>query len=282
MGARRRKAACSGPTTWSSRRAARTRRRPSAGSTSTTTRRTRRRSRRTSTTSARSTGAKDVMLEIDPGARQQSADLPARRLGRATPPVPRHDRRGGDGLERGVHQGDGPLDDRCGARSSFRRRRAVRSCCCAGPALARRCSTSTRRSRCSWSRCGPGTSRTGYEQTWNWGIYPEAITEYWPWLARSIVYGGLATILAFALGLPARLRHRVPRRRLQEPPAVPGHRPVLHELPAADDLLEDHPRRQRARPRSAQGHRARPEPTSGCWRRRPPSSPASPTTSCRS
>ena len=47
-----------------------------------------------------------------------------------------------------------------------------------------------------------GNLDTGYSQTWNWGIYPEAIGEYWPWLARSIVYGGLATILAFALGFP--------------------------------------------------------------------------------
>jgi spermidine/putrescine transport system permease protein len=47
-----------------------------------------------------------------------------------------------------------------------------------------------------------GNLDTGYAQTWNWAIYPEAITEYWPWLARSIVYGGLATILAFALGFP--------------------------------------------------------------------------------
>jgi spermidine/putrescine transport system permease protein len=47
-----------------------------------------------------------------------------------------------------------------------------------------------------------GTLDTGYQQTWNWGIYQEAVTEYWPWLARSIVYGGLATILAFALGFP--------------------------------------------------------------------------------
>ena len=47
-----------------------------------------------------------------------------------------------------------------------------------------------------------GTLDTGYQQTWNWGIYQEAITEYWPWLARSIIYGGLATILAFALGFP--------------------------------------------------------------------------------
>ncbi|HET9085694.1 MAG TPA: ABC transporter permease [Candidatus Limnocylindrales bacterium] len=47
-----------------------------------------------------------------------------------------------------------------------------------------------------------GNLDTGYQQTWNWGIYGEAISEYWPWLARSIIYGGLATILAFALGFP--------------------------------------------------------------------------------
>jgi spermidine/putrescine transport system permease protein len=47
-----------------------------------------------------------------------------------------------------------------------------------------------------------GNIQNGYVQSWNWGIYPEAITEYWPWLGRSIVYGGLATILAFGLGFP--------------------------------------------------------------------------------
>ena len=47
-----------------------------------------------------------------------------------------------------------------------------------------------------------GNIDSGYTQTWNWGIYPEAISEYWPWLGRSIVYGGLATILAFSLGFP--------------------------------------------------------------------------------
>ena len=47
-----------------------------------------------------------------------------------------------------------------------------------------------------------GNITDGYVQTWNWGIYPEAISEYWPWLARSIIYGALATVLAFALGFP--------------------------------------------------------------------------------
>jgi spermidine/putrescine transport system permease protein len=47
-----------------------------------------------------------------------------------------------------------------------------------------------------------GNIQDGFNQTWNWGVYPQALTEYWPWIARSITYGGLATILAFALGFP--------------------------------------------------------------------------------
>jgi spermidine/putrescine transport system permease protein len=47
-----------------------------------------------------------------------------------------------------------------------------------------------------------GNIQDGFTQTWNWGIYPQSLTEYWPWIARSVTYGGLATILAFALGFP--------------------------------------------------------------------------------
>jgi spermidine/putrescine transport system permease protein len=47
-----------------------------------------------------------------------------------------------------------------------------------------------------------GNTESGYEMTFNFGIYPTALSEYWPWIVRSIEYGGLATILAFALGFP--------------------------------------------------------------------------------
>jgi spermidine/putrescine transport system permease protein len=47
-----------------------------------------------------------------------------------------------------------------------------------------------------------GNISDGFQQTWNWSIYPQALSEYWPWIARSLVYGGLATILAFSLGFP--------------------------------------------------------------------------------
>ena len=49
--------------------------------------------------------------------------------------------------------------------------------------------------------------------------------------------------------LPGRLHHRLPRRALQEPAPVPGHRPVLHQLPDPDDQLEDPARRRGPDPR---------------------------------
>ncbi len=47
-----------------------------------------------------------------------------------------------------------------------------------------------------------GNITDGYEQTFNFGVYAEGFSEYWPWIVRSAAYGGLATILAFLLGYP--------------------------------------------------------------------------------
>ncbi len=47
-----------------------------------------------------------------------------------------------------------------------------------------------------------GNVETGYALTFNWGIYADSFVEYWPWILRSVEYGGLATILAFLLGYP--------------------------------------------------------------------------------
>jgi len=47
-----------------------------------------------------------------------------------------------------------------------------------------------------------GSLSQGYNMTWNFGIYAEGFTEYWPWIVRSAAYGGLATVLAFLLGYP--------------------------------------------------------------------------------
>jgi spermidine/putrescine transport system permease protein len=47
-----------------------------------------------------------------------------------------------------------------------------------------------------------GNITDGYEQTFNFGIYAEGFSTYWPFIVRSAEYGGLATILAFVLGYP--------------------------------------------------------------------------------
>ncbi len=47
-----------------------------------------------------------------------------------------------------------------------------------------------------------GSPGTGYQQTWNFANYPEQISAYWDEFVRSVIYGGLATLLCFALGFP--------------------------------------------------------------------------------
>ncbi len=37
-----------------------------------------------------------------------------------------------------------------------------------------------------------GNVSDGYQQTFNFGIYAEGFSEYWPWIVRSAAYGGLA------------------------------------------------------------------------------------------
>ncbi|MEP7040029.1 MAG: ABC transporter permease [Chloroflexota bacterium] len=47
-----------------------------------------------------------------------------------------------------------------------------------------------------------GTFDTGYRQTWNFGIYPEVISQYWELYLRSAVFALTATALTLAIGYP--------------------------------------------------------------------------------
>ena len=47
-----------------------------------------------------------------------------------------------------------------------------------------------------------GTFDSGYELTWNFGIYPEVIGEYWDLYARSFVFAILTTLITLAIGYP--------------------------------------------------------------------------------
>lgn len=47
-----------------------------------------------------------------------------------------------------------------------------------------------------------GTFDTGYQLTWNFGIYPEVIAEYWDLYVRSAVFAIVTTALTLAVGYP--------------------------------------------------------------------------------
>ena len=47
-----------------------------------------------------------------------------------------------------------------------------------------------------------GTFDTGYQLTWNFGIYPEVIAQYWQLYVRSAVFALTTTALTLAIGYP--------------------------------------------------------------------------------
>ena len=47
-----------------------------------------------------------------------------------------------------------------------------------------------------------GTFDTGYKLTWNFGIYPDVIGQYWELYVRSAVFALVATVLTLAIGYP--------------------------------------------------------------------------------
>ena len=47
-----------------------------------------------------------------------------------------------------------------------------------------------------------GDLETGFERTFNFGVYPEAISDYGAQLGRSFLYAGLATLISLVAGFP--------------------------------------------------------------------------------
>ena len=47
-----------------------------------------------------------------------------------------------------------------------------------------------------------GTFDVGYAFDWAWGNYWDALQRYHPWLVRSLIYAGLATLLALVISYP--------------------------------------------------------------------------------
>ena len=90
-----------------------------------------------------------------------------------------------------------------------------------------------------------GSVLTGYDMTWHFANYWDALSEYWPILLRSLVVRGHRDRLLPHPWLHARVRHRVQVGAMEVRDAGAGHRAVLHELPAAHALVEAHPRGRR-------------------------------------
>ena len=87
-----------------------------------------------------------------------------------------------------------------------------------------------------------GSLDVGYTFNWAWHNYKDALTSTSTQFIRSIEYAGIATLIALADQLPARVLDRVPRRPLEEPVPAAGRRAVLRHVPDPDARLGDDPR----------------------------------------
>jgi spermidine/putrescine transport system permease protein len=47
-----------------------------------------------------------------------------------------------------------------------------------------------------------GTAEEGFQLTWNWAVYPDAVSAYSEHLLRSVSYAGAATVLALVISFP--------------------------------------------------------------------------------
>ena len=110
------------------------------------------------------------------------------------------------------------------------------------------------------SRAGGTGLRRQYAFTWEWENYTNAFANFSDPVREFDRLRWPGDTALPADRIPARLRDRLPRRALQEHPAVPGDRAVLHELPHPDDLVADHPRQRRRLPLGRQGW-PRPRPS---------------------
>ena len=53
-----------------------------------------------------------------------------------------------------------------------------------------------------------GSVLTGYDMTWAFSNYADALQAYWRPLLRSLVYGGVATLICLVLGYVSPTRSR--------------------------------------------------------------------------
>ena len=141
-----------------------------------------------------------------------------------------------------------------------------------------------RPARTTWRtrRCRRASLELGYAFDWAWANYKDAISTVPHAVPPLAPVRGDRDAGRARHQLPARVLHRVPRRALEEPAAAPGHRAVLRHVPDPHARVADDPRRRGLRRGRSAQTRICWARTAGCSPRRPRSSRASPTTSCRS
>ena len=128
-----------------------------------------------------------------------------------------------------------------GRGAPARRRRATPYLLLLPGALCLALLSSRRWCSCCRSRCRPARSSAATALTFRFATYADVLSRYHEQLLRSLLYAGLATVLALRHRLPAGVRDRVQVGPLEERPAGPRHRPVLHQLPHPHAGLADHP-----------------------------------------
>ncbi len=92
-----------------------------------------------------------------------------------------------------------------------------------------------------------GNPEQGYELTWAFHNYWDAISEYKEQFGRSIVYAGISTILCLIIGFPLAYFTAFHAGPLEELHPAADHPAVLHELRAPDGGLAADPVRRRHR-----------------------------------
>ena len=131
-----------------------------------------------------------------------------------------------------------------------------------------------------------GTFDVGYAFSWAWGNYWDALQRYNPWLVRSLLYAGLATVLALVISYPLAywiaFRGGRWKNLLLIMIIAPFFVTYLIRTLAWETILADQDRSSASFGTSGFWAVA-----GGSWRRRPPSWRGSPTTSspswpCRS
>ena len=90
-----------------------------------------------------------------------------------------------------------------------------------------------------------GTLETGYQLTWHFETYTDAISNYQDQFLRSFEYAGLSTLIALVIAFPLAYVIAFRGGRYKNALLLRRDPAVLHHLPGEDAVLADDPRRLR-------------------------------------